>query len=87
LTPERARELVAGMRAGRTLEELKGRAPLNADQMIAWSQGALAFFKDYYAKNKAFIDGFSRFPSNHLSLVRKDGALDLYHGVLRAVDA
>ncbi len=75
------------MRAGRTLEELKGRAPLNADQMIAWSQGALAFFKDYYAKNKAFIDGFSRFPSNHLSLVRKDGALDLYHGVLRAVDA
>ena len=27
------------------------------------------------------------FPSNHLSLVRKDGALDLYHGVLRAVDS
>ncbi|MCX7008091.1 MAG: Ni/Fe hydrogenase subunit alpha [Kiritimatiellaeota bacterium] len=66
---------------------LKGPAPLNADQMIAWSQGALAFFKDYYKKNKAFIDGFSQFPSNHLSLVRKDGALDLYHGVLRAVDA
>jgi NAD-reducing hydrogenase large subunit len=66
---------------------LKGPAPLNADKMIAWSQGALAFFKDYYKKNKAFIDGFSQFPSNHLSLVRKDGALDLYHGVLRAVDA
>ena len=60
---------------------------LNADQMVAWSQGALAFFKDYYKKHKAFIDGFSKFPSNHLSLVRKDGALDLYHGVLRAVDA
>ena len=67
---------------------LKGDGgPLNADQMIAWSQGALAFFKDYYKKNKDFIDGFSKFPSNHLSLVRKDGALDLYHGVLRAVDA
>ncbi|NCA82312.1 MAG: Ni/Fe hydrogenase subunit alpha [Opitutae bacterium] len=67
---------------------LKGDGgPLNADQMIAWSQGALAFFKDYYQKNKDFIDGFSKFPSNHLSLVRKDGALDLYHGVLRAVDA
>ena len=64
-----------------------GGGPLNAGQMIAWSQGALAFFKDYYGKNKAFIDGFSKFPSNHLSLVRKDGALDLYHGVLRAVDA
>jgi NAD-reducing hydrogenase large subunit len=66
---------------------LKGPAPLNADHMIAWSQGALAFFKDYYKKNRAFIDGFSRFPSNHLSLVRKDGALDLYHGVMRVVDA
>ncbi len=80
-----------GVNKSLTIEErdtlLKGRAPLNADKMIAWSQGALAFFKDYYKKNKAFIDGFSQFPSNHLSLVRKDGALDLYHGVLRAVDA
>jgi NAD-reducing hydrogenase large subunit len=80
-----------GVNKSLTIEErdtlLKGRAPLNADKMIAWSQGALAFFKDYYQKNKAFIDGFSQFPSNHLSLVRKDGALDLYHGVLRAVDA
>ena len=80
-----------GVNKSLTIEErdtlLKGRAPLNADKMIAWSQGALAFFKAYYQKNKAFIDGFSQFPSNHLSLVRKDGALDLYHGVLRAVDA
>ncbi len=67
---------------------LKGDGgPLNADHMVEWSQGALDFFKDYYRKNKEFIDGFSKFPSNHLSLVRKDGALDLYHGVLRAVDA
>ncbi|MCK5371727.1 MAG: nickel-dependent hydrogenase large subunit, partial [Cyclobacteriaceae bacterium] len=29
---------------------------------------------------------FAAFPSNHLSLVRKDGALDFYHGVIRAVD-
>ena len=80
-----------GVNKSLALEErdrlLKGKALLNADQMIAWSQGALAFFKDYYQKNKEFIDGFSKFPSNHLSLVRKDGALDLYHGVLRAVDA
>jgi NAD-reducing hydrogenase large subunit len=80
-----------GVNKSLTIEErdtlLKGRTPLNADQMIVWAQGALAFFKDYYKKNRAFIDGFSQFPSNHLSLVRKDGALDLYHGVLRAVDA
>ena len=66
---------------------LKGPPPLNAAQMITWAEGALDFFKAYYRKNKAFIDGFSQFPSNHLSLVRRDGALDLYHGVLRAVDA
>ena len=66
---------------------LHGPDPLNIDQMLVWSQGVLDFFKDYYSKNKSFIDEFASFPSNHLSLVRKDGALDLYHGVLRAVDS
>ena len=66
---------------------LKGAAPLNADQMIAWAQAAVDLFKDYQRKNKDMVDGFAAFPSNHLSLVRKDGALDFYHGVLRAVDA
>ncbi len=66
---------------------LKGAAPLNIDQMIAWAQGAIALFKDLHKNNTELIDGFAVFPSNHLSLVRKDGALDFYHGVLRAVDA
>jgi NAD-reducing hydrogenase large subunit len=66
---------------------LNGPDPMNIDQMLAWSVGVLEFFKDYYQKNQDFIDGFVSFPSNHLSLVREDGALDLYHGVLRAVDA
>ncbi|MBD3344445.1 MAG: Ni/Fe hydrogenase subunit alpha [Chitinivibrionales bacterium] len=57
------------------------------EKMVEWSQGALAFFKDFHKKNKAIIDDYAEFPSSHLSLVRKDGALDLYHGVLRAVDA
>jgi len=66
---------------------VNGADPLNIDKMMDWSQAALEFFKDYHSKNKDLIDNFSNFPSNHLSLVRKDGALDLYHGVLRAVDA
>jgi NAD-reducing hydrogenase large subunit len=66
---------------------LNGPDPMNIDKMLEWSVGVLEFFKDYYQKNKSFIDGFTTFPSNHLSLVRKDGALDLYHGVLRAVDS
>ena len=68
-------------------EFLKGQDPLNAAKMVEWAQGALDFFKDYHSKNVDLIDNFAVFPSNHLSLVRKDGALDLYHGVLRAVDA
>lgn len=66
---------------------LKGADPLNIDKMIEWAQAAVDFFKGYYMKNREFVDNFAFFPSNHLSLVRKDGALDLYHGVLRAVDA
>ncbi|MFH0893745.1 MAG: Ni/Fe hydrogenase subunit alpha [Bacteroidota bacterium] len=65
---------------------LKGADPMNIDKMIAWSEGALAVFKDYYSKNKDFVDKFSYFASNHVSLVREDGAMDLYHGVLRGVD-
>ena len=66
---------------------LHGDDPMNIDKMIEWSVGILEFFKDYYQKNQGFIDDFAAFPSNHLSLVREDGALDLYHGVIRAVDA
>lgn len=66
---------------------LLGADPLNIDKMIEWAQAALDFLKDYQKKNTDFIDNFSKYDSNYLSLVRKDGALDLYHGVLRAVDA
>jgi len=66
---------------------LKGKDPLNADKMIDWAEAAIDFFTDYHARNKDFIDNFAAFPSSHLSLVRKDGAMDLYHGVLRAVDS
>ncbi len=65
---------------------LHGDDYMNIDKMISWSQDALEFFKEYHKKNKAVIDGFCEFPSSYLSLIRKDGALDLYHGVLRAVD-
>jgi NAD-reducing hydrogenase large subunit len=68
-------------------EFLKGPDPLNCDKMISWAQAAVEFFKDFHSKHKDMLDNFAVFPSNHLSLVRKDGALDLYHGVLRAVDS
>ncbi|MBN1416291.1 MAG: Ni/Fe hydrogenase subunit alpha [Bacteroidales bacterium] len=66
---------------------LDGDEYVNINRMLEWSLDAIEFFKDYHNKNKEIIDGFIEFPSSFLSLVRKDGALDLYHGVLRAVDS
>jgi len=66
---------------------LNGPDPMNIDKMIDWSLGALDFFKGYHAQNKDLIDNFASFPSSHVSLVRKDGAMDLYHGVLRGIDS
>jgi NAD-reducing hydrogenase large subunit len=66
---------------------LNGAEPLRADKMISWAEEAIDLFLDYYGKHTDMLDNFSRFPSNHLSLVGRDGALDLYHGRLRAIDA
>lgn len=80
-----------GINKGLSLEEketfLNGAAPMNIDQMIEWSQAAIDLFKDYFQNNEDFINGFAHFPSNHLSIVREDGAMDLYNGLLKAVDA
>jgi len=67
-------------------EFLKGPDPLNVDKMIEWAQASVDLFKAYHKDNSALIDNFAKFPSNHLSIVREDGAMDLYHGVLRAID-
>ena len=57
------------------------------DQMIEWSRGALKTAKDYTVQNLEMLAPFGSFESNHLSLVREDGAMDLYHGNIRAIDA
>lgn len=59
---------------------------LNASKMIEWAIEGLELFKDYHRKNQSLVDQFADFPSNYMSLVRQDGALDLYHGGLRAVN-
>ncbi len=57
------------------------------DQMVEWSRGALKVAKDYTVANLEMVAPFGSFDSNHLSLIREDGAMDLYHGNLRAIDA
>jgi NAD-reducing hydrogenase large subunit len=56
-------------------------------QMLEWARAALNIAKDYTVKNLDKLKPFGSFDSNHLSLVRKDGAMDFYHGNLRAIDA
>ncbi|MBI9038739.1 MAG: Ni/Fe hydrogenase subunit alpha [Bacteroidales bacterium] len=67
-------------------EFLYGADPLNIDKMIEWAQASVDLFKAYHKDHSDMIDNFAKFPSNHLSIVREDGAMDLYHGVLRAID-
>ncbi len=57
------------------------------DQMIEWARGALKIAKDYTTENLERLAGFGSFDSNHVALVRDDGAMDIYHGKLRGIDA
>ncbi len=57
------------------------------DQIMTWSEGALALARDITLKHLDELAGFGSFESNHLSLVRGDGAMDFYHGNLCAIDA
>ena len=56
------------------------------DQMVEWSLGAVKIAKDYTVEHLESLASFGSFDSNHLSLVREDGAMDIYHGNLRAID-
>ncbi len=55
-------------------------------QVIAWSEDAVAIVRQLHAANRELYDSFGSFRSKMLSLVRPDGALELYDGVLRARD-
>lgn len=57
------------------------------DQMTDWARGALKIAKDYTAEHLERLAGFGSFDSNHVALVRDDGAMDIYHGRLRGIDA
>lgn len=55
-------------------------------QTLAWAEDAVAIAKQLHAANRELYDAFGAFRSKMLSLVRPDGALELYDGVLRARD-
>ena len=55
-------------------------------QMIEWSRAAVAMARQLFEQNLDLYNNFGRFEAHTLNLVRADGALDLYHGGLRARD-
>lgn len=55
-------------------------------QMKDWARAAVKVARDYTTANLDTVKDFAAFPSNHVSLVRADGAMDLYDGGLRAID-
>jgi NAD-reducing hydrogenase large subunit len=57
------------------------------DQVVEWARSAVKIANDYTVEHLEEVRSFGSFPSNHLSVVREDGAMDLYHGCLRAIDA
>jgi len=75
-----------GVNKNLTIEERDGFLK-DYEQMLEWSRSALKIAKDYTVEHLDTLADFGSFPSNHVSLIRANGAMDLYHGNLRAIDA
>lgn len=74
-----------GINKNLSIEERDGFLK-DMDQMLDWCRSALQIAKDYTLEHIEELKDFGSFDSNHVSLIREDGAMDLYHGNLRAID-
>jgi NAD-reducing hydrogenase large subunit len=75
-----------GINKNLSLEERDGFLK-DLDQVLDWARGALTLCRDFTLEHVSDLAPFGSFESNHLSLIRADGAMDLYDGNLRAIDA
>ncbi len=56
------------------------------EQIVAWSRESVGIARQLFEQNLDLYNNFGRFKSHTLNMVRADGAMDLYHGGLRARD-
>jgi NAD-reducing hydrogenase large subunit len=56
-------------------------------QILQWAQDAVDIAKQLHAQNPVLYKQFGSFRSSFMSLVRADGAMELFDGVLRVRDA
>jgi len=55
-------------------------------QMTVWAQGAVELIKKVFSQHYDYHLGFASIEGSMMSLVRADGAFELYHGGMRARD-
>lgn len=67
-------------------DEEKAFLKKDVDQMIQWSVDSVDLYKKLYREDIERLSTLGAFESNFVSLVREDGCMDLYDGVLRAKD-
>jgi len=56
------------------------------EQILTWSRESVGIARQLFEKNLDLYNNFGTFKTHTLNMVRADGALDLYHGGLRARD-
>jgi NAD-reducing hydrogenase large subunit len=67
--------------------EVRDELLKDADTMIEWAVEGLELCKKVVLADAENLLAFGSFESNHVSMVREDGCMDLYDGVLRGIDA
>jgi NAD-reducing hydrogenase large subunit len=72
-----------GVNKSLTLQE-RNALLVDLDLMVQWGRNILKLIKNAYSLNPGYFTYFATIRTNYLSLIRADGALDLYHGGLRA---
>ncbi|NNL56033.1 MAG: Ni/Fe hydrogenase subunit alpha [Woeseia sp.] len=72
-----------GMNKRLSREEKNGLLT-DIEQITEWAIAAVELSKNYFISNQPLSDTFGSMPTNYMSLVKPDGALELYDGKLRA---
>jgi NAD-reducing hydrogenase large subunit len=75
--------IAGGMNKALTKEE-RDYLLQDIEQILVWSQAAVALIKKVHTSNLPFYDDFATIRSNYLGLIKPNGALELYHGGIRA---
>ena len=61
--------------------------PADIDQIVQWAADAVALMKRIFLGDLNYHLSFGAIPANSLGMIGADGALELYHGGLRACNA